>query len=57
MSITFNHSAPITFINAHCAQAERPTEEKEDIYAQWSDNVITQNIFERRITLGIRTRF
>lgn len=33
------------------------TEEKEDIYAQWSDNVITQNIFERRITLGIRTRF
>lgn len=33
------------------------TEEKEDIYAQWSDHVITQNIFERRITFGIRTRF
>ncbi|MFC3032685.1 TonB-dependent receptor [Pseudoalteromonas fenneropenaei] len=33
------------------------TEEKEDIYAQWSDNVITQNIFERRVTLGVRTRF
>ncbi|WP_340677643.1 TonB-dependent receptor [Paraglaciecola sp.] len=33
------------------------TEEKEDIYAQWSDNVITQNIFERRITLGVRTSF
>ncbi|MGO2075806.1 MAG: TonB-dependent receptor domain-containing protein, partial [Pseudoalteromonas sp.] len=33
------------------------TEEKEDIYAQWSEHVITQNIFERRITLGIRTRF
>jgi iron complex outermembrane receptor protein len=33
------------------------TEEKEDIYAQWSDHVITQNIFERRITFGVRTRF
>jgi TonB-dependent receptor len=33
------------------------TEEKEDIYAQWSDHVITQNIFERRVTLGIRSRF
>ena len=33
------------------------TEEKEDIYAQWPDHVITQNIFERRVTLGIRSRF
>lgn len=33
------------------------TEEKEDIYAQWSDHVITQNIFERRMTVGIRTSF
>ena len=39
------------------ASVSNLTEEKEDIYAQWSDHVITQNIFERRVTLGIRSRF
>ncbi|MDP2560042.1 TonB-dependent receptor [Psychrobium sp. 1_MG-2023] len=32
------------------------TEEYEVNYAQWSDNQISQNVYERRMTIGIRGR-
>ena len=33
------------------------TEEFEEVYAQWEDNVVTQNVFESRWTVGARVRF
>ncbi|MFC3032311.1 TonB-dependent receptor [Pseudoalteromonas fenneropenaei] len=33
------------------------TEEYESNYAQWKDNRISQNIYERRVTLGVRGRW
>ncbi|MDK1310396.1 TonB-dependent receptor [Pseudoalteromonas ardens] len=33
------------------------TEEYESNYAQWKDNRISQNVYERRLTLGVRGRW
>lgn len=38
-------------------QGSNVTEEFESQYAQWTDYVITQNVFESRWTTGIRARF
>ncbi|ALS97188.1 TonB-dependent receptor [Lacimicrobium alkaliphilum] len=38
-------------------QGSNITEEFEDIYAQWEDNVVTQNVYERRFTFGVRGHF
>jgi TonB-dependent receptor len=39
------------------ASVSNLTEEYENNYLQWEGNVISQNIYERRITLGVRARF
>ncbi len=33
------------------------TGEFENNYAQWQDNLISQNVYEKRWTLGVRSRF
>lgn len=38
------------------ASGSNMTEEYENNYSQWSGNTISQNIYERRMTLGIRGR-
>ncbi|GGO70074.1 TonB-dependent receptor [Bowmanella pacifica] len=37
-------------------QGSNITEEFENIYAQWEDNIVTQNVYERRWTFGVRGR-
>lgn len=39
------------------ASVSNLTEEYENNYLQWEGNVISQNIYERRMTVGIRARF
>jgi outer membrane receptor protein involved in Fe transport len=38
-------------------QGSNITEEFENQYSQWKDNVTTQNVFESRWTVGVRGRF
>ncbi len=62
------YQAPTSYLDANVSydfnddwtiymNASNITGEKERYYLQWKDQYLSENIYESRYTLGVRTRF